>query len=169
MIIALILNILLSYFIAKKLGETRTIGFGWCFIACLFLSPLGGVIVALLFPSIHSRKIDQMNPNLIEDNFNTATTQYEERLNSNPHKKDFHNFLLMKANAMKQGVRMGSPGISENALNKKVISLLPDWTFEEILRKSWSFPDEYGLTEAEVQIQINDFCTWYSNVGVFRN
>lgn len=61
MIFFLLLNILLCYFIALKLGKTRKIGFWPCFIAGLFLTPLGGVIIALLTPSLennnHSRKI----------------------------------------------------------------------------------------------------------------
>ncbi|SNV41431.1 Uncharacterised protein [Chryseobacterium taklimakanense] len=51
MAITFIIYFAVSYFIAAKLGATRKIGFWGCLIVCLILSPLGGVIVALLTKS----------------------------------------------------------------------------------------------------------------------
>jgi hypothetical protein len=45
---AFLVNLLLSLLVAKLVGQKRNIGFGWTFFFCLFLSPLLGLLIALL-------------------------------------------------------------------------------------------------------------------------
>lgn len=45
-VLALIFNIAVSLLVAL-LGKKRTIGWGWSFVLCLFLSPIIGLIITL--------------------------------------------------------------------------------------------------------------------------
>lgn len=47
-VFAFLVNLLLSLLVAKLVGEKRNIGFGWTLFFCLFLSPLLGLLIALL-------------------------------------------------------------------------------------------------------------------------
>lgn len=50
MTFALVFHLILALLIAGLFGIRREIGFGWSFAACLFLSPLIGLIVTLCSP-----------------------------------------------------------------------------------------------------------------------
>ena len=53
MVLGIIINLLLSlWIIPVQLGEKRKIGYMWSMLACLFLTPLIGVIITLISPKL---------------------------------------------------------------------------------------------------------------------
>jgi uncharacterized membrane protein (DUF485 family) len=47
-LLILLIDVSISYLIAKFIGESKEIGFGWSFIVCLFLTPLVGFIITMM-------------------------------------------------------------------------------------------------------------------------
>jgi hypothetical protein len=57
MILGIIINLILSlWIIPAYLGSKRKIGYTWSLIACLFLTPLIGVIITLVSPKLEEYK-----------------------------------------------------------------------------------------------------------------
>ena len=57
MILGIIINLILSlWVIPEYLGKKREIGFAWSLVACLFLTPLIGVIITLVSPKLEEYK-----------------------------------------------------------------------------------------------------------------
>jgi len=53
MILGLIINILLSiWIIPMYLGSKRKIGYAWSLVACLFLTPIIGLLITLASPKL---------------------------------------------------------------------------------------------------------------------
>ncbi len=53
MVFGILLNLLFSlWIIPMYLGEKRKIGYMWSMVACLFLTPLIGVIITLSSPKL---------------------------------------------------------------------------------------------------------------------
>lgn len=53
MVFGIFLNVLLSlWIIPMYLGEKRKIGYLWSAVACLFLTPVVGLIITLLSPKL---------------------------------------------------------------------------------------------------------------------
>lgn len=57
MILGIVINLFFSLFVIPEfLGKKRKIGFFWSLIACLFLTPIIGVIIVLLSPKLEEFK-----------------------------------------------------------------------------------------------------------------
>ena len=50
-------NLIISALVAL-LGKNRTIGYGWSFILCLFVSPIIGAVIILFFKRNKTEYID---------------------------------------------------------------------------------------------------------------
>lgn len=62
MALGIIINLLLSlWIIPMYLGAKRKIGYVWSMLACLFLTPIIGVIITMISPKLEDEKKEVRN------------------------------------------------------------------------------------------------------------
>lgn len=62
MALGIIINLLLSlWIIPMYLGSKRKIGYVWSMVACLFLTPIIGIIITLISPKIEEENKEVRN------------------------------------------------------------------------------------------------------------
>lgn len=135
MILGIIINLILSlWIIPEYLGSKRKIGYTWSLIACLFLTPLIGVIITLLSPKLEEYKKE------------TVAVKREQPRIDDP----FHNLLDLK----QKGI------ITDEEYSEKVSKINAEKSEQELknsaeYKQLKSLLDSNILTKDEFENKVN--------------
>ena len=147
--IFLILNILLCYFIALKLGKTRKIGFWWCFIAGICLSPFGGVLVALLTPSLKSNDIN----NRLSI---SKSNDYRKIIVTGGGQSEMRKFIRSLFKKLEDEIRKEDSYLSNEQMRKRIIEMIYNISQDLLYPDISKFQIKYTISSSSEVRQIID-------------
>lgn len=152
MAITFIIYFAVSYFIAAKLGATRKIGFWGCLVVCLVLSPLGGVIVALLTKSNENGAIVSKPVQPISSNIGKRRQVIITGGGTNEMRK-FLNGLFTK---LEQEVWKTETHLTAEQKREKIIEIVVDFSKSNLYPDVPKFATKYQISQAEASKTIQE-------------
>ncbi|NGZ90404.1 SHOCT domain-containing protein [Psychroflexus maritimus] len=154
--VGIALNIILSlWIIPTYLGKKRKIGFTWSLVACVFLTPILGVIITLLSPKLPEYKKESIRKRKelksINNRFKEELLNYENKLDDLKDLKD-------------KGI------LTQDEFNQKSAKLKADKTKKEVeqtaeYKKLKDLYDDGILTKEEFESKTKNLFQKFKNIN----